>query len=93
MIDRVIQTTDSKDISFKNFKHFSNHFHLYGPDEKGIREFFSKDIILFFETHSIYHIESSGNSILVFPKEKLAKPHQIEIMMAFVDELLVKISS
>jgi MFS superfamily sulfate permease-like transporter len=92
VIDRVIHTADSKDIVFRNFRHFSNHFHLYGPDEKGIREFFSKEMILFFETHSVYHIESSGNSILVFPKEKLVKATQIEIMVAFVQELLEKIS-
>ncbi len=91
VLDRVIKTTASKDIDFKDFQEFSHKFLLFGPDENEIRKFFSQEMILFFETHSIYHIESSGDSLLVFPKAKLVKSHQIEVMVAFVEELLQKI--
>lgn len=91
VLDKVINTAGSPDIRFQDFREFSNKFLLFGPDENEIRQFFTPDIILFFETHSIYHIESSGDSLLVFPKAKLVKSHQIEVMMAFVEELLEKI--
>ncbi len=92
VLDRVLNTTGVRDIDFKDFKEFSNKFLLFGPDEEEIKKFFTPEIILFFETHSVYHIESSGDALLVFPKAKLVKSHQIEVMVAFVEELLDKIS-
>ncbi len=91
VMDKVMNTVGSKDIDFKDFRHFSKKFLLYGPNEDQIRKFFNEDMILFFETHSIYHIESSGSSLLVFPKAKIVKSHQIEVMVSFVKDLLQKV--
>ena len=52
---------------------FSNKFLLKGNDESEIRSFFKDEIIRFFENNHIYHLESNGESLIVFDKIKLAR--------------------
>jgi uncharacterized protein involved in exopolysaccharide biosynthesis len=53
-----------------------------GNNESEIRSFFTEEIIRFFENQQIYHIESSGNALLIFDKIKLARTDET---VAFID--------
>lgn len=82
IIDRVMAFTGYKDINFEMYPDFSKKFLLMGPDEEEIRSFFTDEIIQFFENHQIYHIESNGESMVIFDKIKLARTDET---ISFID--------
>ncbi len=82
IIDRVMAFTGYKDINFEMYPDFSKKFLLMGPDENEIRSFFTDEIIQFFENHQIYHIESNGESMVIFDKIKLARTDET---ISFID--------
>lgn len=82
MFDRVMAFTGYKDIDFKMYPDFSKKFLLMGNNEPEIRSFFTDEIIRFFETHQIYHLESNGEALIIFNKIKLARTDET---VAFID--------
>ena len=82
IFDRVMAFTGYKDIDFEMYPDFSKKFLLMGNNESEIRSFFTEEIIRFFENQQIYHIESNGNSLLIFDKIKLARTDET---IAFID--------
>ena len=82
IIDRVMAFTGYKDINFEMYPDFSKKFLLMGPNEDEIRSFFTDEIIQFFEDHQIYHIESNGESMVIFDKIKLARTDET---ISFID--------
>ncbi|MEP0265674.1 SulP family inorganic anion transporter [Dokdonia sp.] len=82
IFDRVIAFTGYKDIDFDMYPGFSKKFLLMGNNEAEIRSFFTGEIIRFFENHQIYHLESNGESLIVFNKIKLARTDET---IAFID--------
>ena len=82
IFDRVMAFTGYKDIDFEMYPDFSKKFLLMGNNEPEIRAFFTDDIIRFFENHQIYHIESNGESLVIFDKIKLARTDET---VAFID--------
>lgn len=73
IFDRVIALTGFKDIDFEMYPDFSRKFLITGKNESEIREFFSNELVSFFEKNHIYHIESNGEAIIIFDKIKLAR--------------------
>lgn len=73
IFDRVLAFSGYKDIDFEMYSDFSDKFLLMGNNEEDIRAFFDEDLIRFFENRTIYHIESNGESLLIFNKVKLAR--------------------
>lgn len=86
-IDKVLSLAGQQDIDFEAYPEFSYKFLLKGRNEKEIRKFFSRELIIFFETHSIFHIECNGYQIMIFEKIKLSKAHEVEIMTEFMKQL------
>ena len=82
IFDKVMAFTGYKDIDFEMYPDFSKKFLLMGNNESEIRSFFTEEIIRFFENQQIYHIESNGNSLLIFDKIKLARTDET---IAFID--------
>lgn len=82
-LERVYAFAGFKDIPFKEHSDFSKRFFLLGEDEAAIKAFFNDDLIHFFESNPYYHVESSGNSILVFSKERLAGIKEIKSLLDF----------
>lgn len=80
--------TDIDDIDFKDYKEFSNRFSLKEPGELVIRNFFTRELIGFFEKMDIYHLESSGRGILVFKYLRLASPSELMKMHHFSKQLV-----
>lgn len=87
IFDRVLAFSGYKDIDFEMYPDFSKKFLLMGNDEQEIRSFFTKEIIEFFENHQIYHLESNGESLLIFDKIKLARTDETLDFINYGDEL------
>ncbi|MDU8884709.1 SulP family inorganic anion transporter [Yeosuana sp. MJ-SS3] len=81
-----------KDIPIHNQTDFSKRFYLLGEDEEAIIEFFNEDLVHFFESNPYYHIESNGNSLLVFSKERLASIKELKALFDFGKRLKQVIS-
>ncbi len=75
------------DINFKKHPDFSRRFHLSGNDEREIRKVFTPDLIYFFESHPIFHIESNGTRLMVKGKDRLSGLQEIKIMLTFAQDL------
>jgi hypothetical protein len=82
ILDRVMAFTGYKDIDFAMYPDFSKKFLLMGNNESEIRSFFTDEIIRFFESHQIYHLESNGEALVIFKKIKLARTDET---IAFID--------
>jgi len=82
IFDRVLALSGYRDIDFEMYSDFSKKFLIMGNDEQKIRDFFSDEIIRFFENQQLYHLESNGESLLIFDKVKLARTDET---IAFVD--------
>ena len=87
----MLAYTGQQDIDFKLFTKFSNEFLLKGEDEESIRGFFTEDIIKYLESENVYHIESNGESLLIFRYLRPARVAEVERMVMFTKELVHKI--
>ena len=82
-LEKVYGFAGFNDIPILNHSDFSKRFYLLGEDEGAIKEFFNDDITRFFESNPYYHIESNGNSLLIFGKERLASIKEIKALYDF----------
>ena len=93
IFDRVMAFTGYKDIDFEMYPDFSKKFLLMGENESEIRSFFTEKIIHFFENHQIYHLESNGESIVIFDKIKLARTDETIAFIKYGRELASLLNS
>lgn len=82
-LEKVYAFAGFKDIPIQDHSDFSKRFYLLGEDVEAIKIFFKDDITHFFESNPYYHIESNGNAILVFGKERLASIKEIKALFDF----------
>ena len=87
IFDKVMAFTGYKDIDFEMYPDFSNKFLLKGNNESEIRSFFKDEIIRFFENNHIYHLESNGESLIIFDKIKLARTDETIAFIKYGQEL------
>ena len=91
IFDRVMAFTGYKDIDFELYTNFSSQFLLMGENEAAIREFFTPELIEFFENEPVQHIESNGEALLIFNKLKLARTDETLRLLEFSERLLKRI--
>lgn len=91
LIDRVRSMQGLRDINFSEFPVFSNNTLLMGKHPKKIKEFFTPELISFFESEEIYHIESNGNALMIFKSFKFANTGEIKNMIRFSSEFMKKL--
>lgn len=87
IFDRVMALTGFKDIDFDMYPNFSKRFLITGKEETEIRAFFTDELIRFFENHQIYHIESNGDSLILFDKIKLARTDETIALIDYTKDL------
>lgn len=87
IFDRVMAYTGYKDIDFDMYPNFSKKFLITGNKEAEIRAFFTAEVIRFFETHQIYHLESNGEALIIFDKIKLARTDETVKFIDYGKEL------
>ena len=82
-LEKVYALAGFKDIPIKDHDDFSKRFYLLGDNETGITNFFTDEITHFFESNPYYHVESNGNALLIFSKERLASIKEIKSLFDF----------
>lgn len=83
LLEKVYHWAGYDDIDFQNHPDFSNRFYLHGEEKEAIKEFFTDELILFFESNPYYHIESSGTALLIKGKERLFGIQEIKTLVDF----------
>ncbi|MCT4664338.1 MAG: SulP family inorganic anion transporter [Flavobacteriales bacterium] len=87
-LSKVYPTIGFEDVNFKNYPAFSKRFFVLGNNCQELENFFGEEIVQFLEQNDQYHIESNGEGILVFGKERLAGAKEIKQMLSFGKELI-----
>ena len=87
IFDRVMALTGFKDIDFEMYPDFSKRFLITGRNEAEIRAFFTDELIRFFESRQIYHIESNGEALILFNKIKLARTDETMALIEYTKDL------
>lgn len=82
-LEKVSAFAGFKDIDIENHDDFSDRFYLQGDNEMEISKFFNDDVTHFFESNPYYHVESKGNTLLIFGKERLASLKEIKALFDF----------
>lgn len=83
----IYQLTGIEDLDFEEFPDFSKRFFLSGENKQALKRFFTKDVVFFFESHPIYHVESKGDRLLIKGKDRAASVLEIKGMLSFAREL------
>jgi MFS superfamily sulfate permease-like transporter len=94
--DRVLELAGFHDIDFEKQDKFSKAFLLHGEDKEAVSKFFTKKLRQFFVDHEVYHVESDGNSIMLFKYFRLASFENVQKMVDFghnLSEVLLESST
>ncbi len=82
-LERIYGLAGFKNIQIENHSDFSNRFFLLGENSKEIQDFFTDDLVIFFESNPYYHVESDGNSLLVFRPDRIAGIKEVKALIDF----------
>ncbi len=87
LLDKLFVISGYDQFDYSVFTDFSTKFVLKSPDEEAVRRFFTPERIAFFDTHEIYHVESSGGALLV-KYFRLATPQTLQEMLTFTKDMV-----
>lgn len=87
LLELLYNLAGFKDIQIEHHPDFNKRFYLSGENEWEIRNLFSNELILFFESNPYYHVESNGTSLLIIKKERLLSVQEIKAMIYFGQQL------
>jgi MFS superfamily sulfate permease-like transporter len=92
LFDRIFNPvrafSDYGDIDFAVYPDFSKKFLLMGKNSAAIRQFFNKNLISFLENNEIHHIESNGESLMIFKYLHFARTDEVKNMLSFSHDLI-----
>lgn len=92
LLDRLAGFAGFEDHNIDGYEDFSKRFKLQGEDIEGIKKFFTHELILFFESHPYYHLESDGLNILIFKGMRTATISEIKALAGYGKELVEKMN-
>ena len=84
----MLSLKTTNDIDFDESPMFSNNLRLTGENESDIRKLFTPDLISFFESEEIYHIECNGSALIIFKSLRIANTGEMKNMVRFSEELV-----
>lgn len=87
LFSRLLDLAVREDVAFEDDSTFDSNFSVKGPDKKAITRFFKPSLRKFVMQNDKYHIESSGNVVLVFRYFRLMSISEIEELITFGDHL------
>ncbi|MBL4710698.1 MAG: SulP family inorganic anion transporter [Flavobacteriales bacterium] len=91
IFDRLAGMAGFEDHDIEGYEDFSRRFKLQGEDIEGIKKFFTHEIILFFESHPYYHLESDGEHILILKSQRVATISEVKALAVYGEELIDKL--
>ena len=92
IFERISALAGAKDIELGS-NIFDKRFNLKGEDEQAIREFFSPKCLSFLAENPVFHMESNGDAILIFHKERVASVSEFKLMVNFAREFSNRIGA
>jgi MFS superfamily sulfate permease-like transporter len=93
IFDRIASLAGFKEVQLEGHEDFSRRFLLKGKDEVGIKKFFTPELILFFESHPYYHLESNGRQVLIFKGQRTATISEVKTLYGFGKELIEQLTT
>ncbi len=87
LLSRIAAAAGFEDLEIPDYPDFNKRFYLRGNSEE-LLEFFDHDLVLFLESRAQFHIESVGNKILVFDRERLATVSELKALIRFTIDLV-----
>jgi hypothetical protein len=72
---------------------FDKRFNLKGRDEKAIRAFFTPGCLAYLASNPVFHMESNGEALLIFHKERAASVSEFKLMVNFAREFANRIGT
>ncbi len=88
LFDKFMNLGTFEDIDITSFGEFSGRYLLKGTDPDAVREFFRPALIEFLIHNDIYHVESNGNSLLVFRNFRLSSRSEMLKMYRYSKKLV-----
>jgi MFS superfamily sulfate permease-like transporter len=85
---KLSELTFGKDIDFEGHPEFSSKYYLRGDDGMAVRDFFTKEMLQFLESHDDTHIESHKNRLLFYRKRDLMDVDEIKDTVQLVEEFI-----
>jgi MFS superfamily sulfate permease-like transporter len=87
LLSRLLSIAGFEDVQIEGHPDFNDRIDLSATDPLALREFLTQDVLLLIQTGKIYHMESNGDRLLVFYKERLASEPEIREMAEFGQRL------
>ena len=89
--DKFGKVLGFQDIDFETHPTFSKMFVLQGPEETLVRNFFSPELLEFFETMPNSSVEGQQGKIIIYRQNKLAAPEELKTKLASAYEIYGRI--
>lgn len=91
IFDRIAGMAGFEDINIDGHEDFSRRFRVKGKNVEKIKAFFTNDLVLFFETHPYYHLESDGKNILILKGNRISSISEVKALAIYGTELIEKL--
>lgn len=89
LVDKVLDISKRKDIDYIYYDNFISQFTAKVEDEAAMNKFMKKELKQLIENSDIHHLESNGESILIFNNElRKAKRRDFEKLFNFSRKLM-----
>lgn len=88
LFDKFMNFGTFEDIDITSFKEFSDRYLLKGPDPIAVREFFRPSLLEYLNHSEIYHVESNGNSLMIFRNFRLSSRSEMLKMFRYSQKLV-----
>ena len=87
LLERLYSAAGYEEVLIPRHPEFNRRFFLKGEDREAVLDVFDDGLILFLESQPLYHVESSGEGLLVFKKERLLSIVEIKALLYFGQQL------
>jgi len=86
-LDKIGKFFGGQDIDFESHPTFSKMFVLKGPEEKIIRNFFTPELLTFFETKVGHSIEGANGQMILYKNGSRTDPEKVKDLLASAYEV------
>ncbi len=88
LLDKVVQVFGYENIDYKRFTEKSDRFIIKAHSEEDLSLFFTEELMQMIEDAQVFHIECSGEALIIFGQVRLANPDEIIELITFGDSLV-----
>ena len=81
LFHKIGQAFGYEDVNFDSHPLFSKRYLLRGPNEAAVRDFFTPELIEFFEGQAGVSVEASNNRLIYYRSRKRIKPAEVRSFM------------